>query len=179
MFCEAPLACSDNVVMKYHWERGDNETKRNRPSLHNGAKIEGSLINCKGTFNSLVIHVTTAEPKSEMASAYTAEEVAAMTDDQLLHEFSRITGKTTLTCKHCHRDCGLEKFVGAIRTRCLKKSSDGLHKDIPLPKTCDVQQARNKASNRVDNYYYPRIRKAATEEEKERLRAELKAARAN
>jgi hypothetical protein len=76
---------------------------------------------------------------------FSAQEIADMTDDALLHEFTRITGRTTLTCKHCHKkECDLQRFVNSIRARCLKKSSDGLHKDMACPKTCDVQQAKNK-----------------------------------
>jgi hypothetical protein len=100
-----------------------------------------------------------------------------MSDAELLCEFTRITGKTLLACKHCGvREYSLDRFTAAIRSRCLKPSSGGLHKDMPLPKTCDAQQAKNKAGAKVNNYYYSRIRKAATEEEKEALRAEHKKA---
>ncbi len=100
-----------------------------------------------------------------------------MTDDQLLHEFTRLTGKTVLSCKHCgKREYSLDRFIGAIRTRCLKASSGGLHKDMPIPKTCDAQQAKNKANAKVNNFYYSRLRKAATEEEKEALKTEHKSA---
>ncbi len=100
-----------------------------------------------------------------------------MSDDQLLHEFTRLTGKTVLACKHCgKREYSLDRFVTAIRTRCLKPSSGGLHKDMPIPKTCDAQQAKNKASAKVNNYYYSRIRKAITDEDKMALKEEHKAA---
>jgi hypothetical protein len=106
---------------------------------------------------------------------FSVEEVADMTDDALLYEFSRITGHMTLSCKHCHKDaCELQRFVKSIRTRCLKASSKGLHKDMPCPKTCDVQQAKNKVHAKVNNFYYARIRKAETEEQKESLRAQHK-----
>jgi Fe-S-cluster-containing hydrogenase component 2 len=114
---------------------------------------------------------------AHVKSNFSADEVAGMTDDELLHEFSRITGKTALSCKHCHKEtCSLQLFVNAIRTRCLKPSSGGLHKDMQCPKTCDIQQAKNKVNAKINNYYYPRIRKADTEEKKAALRAEHKEA---
>ena len=105
---------------------------------------------------------------------YSKEEVAIMTDAELLSAFTGITGEDTATCSHCHRTDGpLEKFIIAIRRRCEKK---GIFAEMKLPKTCDRALQRNEKRNKIANTYYYRIKKAETEEEKVKIRLELKAA---
>lgn len=104
---------------------------------------------------------------------YTAKEVSGMNTETLLTEFTRITGHAHLACKHCHSiTLPLSKFVYAIQKRCGKK---GISKEIGLPGTCDVQlknnEDQNKIENPINNYYYPLIRAAKTEEEKQVLKA--------
>jgi len=108
---------------------------------------------------------------------YSKEEVAIMTDAEVLSAFIGVTGQETVACTHCHKtDCPLEKFVIAIRRRCEKK---GIFAEMKLPKTCDNQLLRNDKRNKVANKIYYKIKKAETEEEKALLRLELKEAVAN
>jgi hypothetical protein len=111
--------------------------------------------------------------KAVTSTAYTAKEVSGMSTETLLAEFTRITGHAHLACEHCHSiTLPLSKFVYAIQKRCGKK---GIIRDMKLPATCDVQlkknEDRNKIENSINNYYYPRIRNATTEEEIRVLRA--------
>jgi hypothetical protein len=112
-----------------------------------------------------------------MSLTYTKEEIAIMTDAEVLKAFTQVTGNETIACTHCHKtDCPLEKFAIAIRRRCEK---NGLSAEMKLPKTCDNQLLRNDKRNKLANKFYYRIKKAETEEEKEQIRLELKEAIAN
>jgi len=109
-----------------------------------------------------------------MSLSYTKEEIAIMTDAEVLCAFTQVTGNETIACTHCHKtDCLLEKFTVAIRRRCEKK---GLFAEMKLPKTCDNQLLRGDKRNKLANKFYYKIKKAETEEEKEQIRNELKEA---
>jgi hypothetical protein len=99
--------------------------------------------------------------------------MAALSNDELIAEFTRVTGVTSLSCKHCHKiEMPLEKFVEAIRRKALK----GLTETMALPKTCDAQLLRGDIRNKIANPFYYRIKKAQTPEEAEKIKEELKAA---
>lgn len=99
--------------------------------------------------------------------------MAALSNDELIAEFTRVTGATTLSCTHCHKsEMPLEKFVEAIRRKALK----GLTETMALPKTCDAQLLRGDIRNKIANPFYYRIRTAKTPEEADMIREELKAA---
>lgn len=101
---------------------------------------------------------------------YSPEEVQQMDDYKLCREFIRVTGLTTLSCKHCGRDAdnqekGQEKniyshFMNAIRRRAEKK---GLHRDMKLPKTCDKVLKRNDVCNPINNPAYYVIRHVSSD----------------
>ena len=96
----------------------------------------------------------------EKKSAYTPHEVLLMTDDELLDNFAQITGKYSLSCKHCHSETAeLTRFVSVIRKKC-SKNNNGLYKDISVPKTCDHQTMQN---NKRYSYYND-IQKAPSKE---------------
>ena len=103
---------------------------------------------------------------------YTASEVAAMTDGELLIAVRNICGITHLPCKHCRStEVPLAKFVESIRRRCSKpwKGKSGLFPEVELPKSCDNQSERNRHSNGVNNKYFTLIKIATSPEEVEAL----------
>ena len=65
---------------------------------------------------------------------------------------------------------GLPAFVQAIRQWCSKKQNNGIHKDMRVPKTCDIQILRNTKRNPV----YSQIYKADSAEEVDTLKSELR-----
>ena len=74
--------------------------------------------------------------------------------------FAQITGKYSLSCKHCHSETAeLTRFVSVIRKKC-SKNNNGLYKDISVPKTCDHQTMQN---NKRYSYYND-IQKAPSKE---------------
>ena len=107
------------------------------------------------------------EDKSKMT--YTVAEVEKMTDDQLLYNFSKVTGLMHLSCKHCHYDkVDLISFVKVIRKWIAKKQNNGLHKEMSVPRTCDHQTFANLRRQP----YYTKIKNAVSEECAEVLKAE-------
>ena len=107
--------------------------------------------------------------KKELSNA---DRVSKMTDEQLLAEFSRLTGCKALACKHCHNDAvPLEKMSMGIRRAAMKELSPSMR----IPKTCNGQLQRNAISNPIYNKYAALLKKATTEEEKEALRTKQKA----
>jgi hypothetical protein len=108
-------------------------------------------------------------------SSYSPTEVAAMTDATLIAEFSRLTGCTALGCKHCKKTVlPLENFTLGIRAAAMKKV--GLTVETKLPKTCNNQKRASSIRNPIANKFYYLISKAADEEERIRLKEELKLA---
>jgi hypothetical protein len=104
--------------------------------------------------------------------AFTTAQVEIMTDEELLENFTKVTGATHLGCNHCHHDrVELASFVKTIRRWCLKKENvrrtrTGLFKEMQIPKTCDHQAA----ANRLRQPYYTKIKKANTDEQLEALK---------
>lgn len=111
-------------------------------------------------------------------SSYSPTEVAAMTDATLIAEFSRLTGCEGLICLHCTPKKPaarpLESFTLGIRAVASKKT--GLTADIKLPKTCNNQKKANDARNPIENPFRQLIKKATDDEERAKLKEELKAA---
>jgi hypothetical protein len=100
------------------------------------------------------------------------EECQAMNDNELLAEFVRITGHSTLGCCHCGKKNGFptqkpieERWVNAIRSHTSKY---GLYHGMTVPKTCDFQRVRNTLKNPISNPYYARLYKGPHMTEKER-----------
>ena len=103
--------------------------------------------------------------------AYSKEQLAKMTDAEVISAFTSVTGQVTLSCGHCQKKAApLEKFAIAIRRRCEKK---GLFAEMKLPMTCDNQLLRNDSRNKLTNKYYFKIKKANTDEEKAKLKIEM------
>ncbi len=103
--------------------------------------------------------------KSELS--FTTAQVEIMTDEELLENFTKVTGTTHLACNHCHYDkVELPLFVKTIRRWCLKKENrdrphTGMFKEMQIPKTCDHQAA----ANRLRQPYYTKISKATTDKQ--------------
>ena len=106
-------------------------------------------------------------------NAYTSEEVSQMTDYVLCKEFIRLTGRSTLDCAHCKKPTSLDNWMHSIRKRCEKK---GLDRNIPVPKTCDKQQAVNSICNPINNKVYPVLRSPSVSEKKKQRYLNAKAA---
>jgi len=102
---------------------------------------------------------------------YSKQQVESMTDDELLSAFTDVTGKTSLPCKHCHYGhVELGRFVLSIRKRCYKRSTNGLHSKIKIPKTCDHQIINNDKRGG----FYRAIQKAGAADQIETIKAQLK-----
>jgi hypothetical protein len=92
---------------------------------------------------------------------FTSHQVNEMTDEELLCNFTQVTGREYLSCKHCHNDkVELTSFSRVIRKWCLKKSNDGMRQNMSIPKTCDFQSLRGEQTQAI----YRKIRKAQTSE---------------
>lgn len=98
---------------------------------------------------------------------YSPNDIDTMDDSTLAREFIRLTGTKTLYCTHCKGESPIEiKWMNSIRKRCMKPH--GLFKDMPLPKTCDKQQAKNQICNSINNPVYQKLRnKSTTQQEQE------------
>jgi hypothetical protein len=124
-----------------------------------------------------------AEPGAPVKPMKTLSRTApnaidAMTEAELIQEFTRTTGLETLTCKHCHSEkVPLERMSTGIRNSARKTGFVGMR----IPKTCNTQLARNAISNPITNRYAALIKKAASEADRQELlqkqRAEVAAAR--
>ena len=102
-----------------------------------------------------------AEEEDKSKMTYTVEEVEKMSDDQLLDNFTKVTGLMHLSCKHCHYDkVELISFVKVIRKWIAKKQNNGLHKEMSVPRTCDHQSF----ANIKRQPYYTKIKNAVSEE---------------
>lgn len=100
-------------------------------------------------------------------TSYTAEEVSTMDDYILCSEFMRITGKKSLSCKHCNGEKPiLTNWMVSIRKRCMK---DGLSVTMKVPKTCDKQQARNMVCNPVNNPAYSKLRNETVKNDEKKI----------
>jgi hypothetical protein len=102
---------------------------------------------------------------------YTASEVAAMTDGELLIAVRSICGITHLSCTHCC-STSLTEFVESIRQRCSKpwRGKSGLFPEVELPRTCNAQTETNNLTNPINNKYSRLIKKATSPEEIEALK---------
>ncbi len=93
-----------------------------------------------------------------------------MTDEIMLSHFREITGMALLSCKCCGKyPVPIRRFAGGIRTRCVEKrmkGGKGIYKGMPVPKTCDKQQAVNRIANPTNNKHYPEIRAAVSDDHK-------------
>jgi len=107
--------------------------------------------------------------------SYTKQQVQMMNDDELIHAFIQVTGKTTLACKHCHyKYVELERFVESIRRRCYKNTTNGLRSTMMLPKTCDFQAASGLVQGAYYRKYYRAIKNGASEDTLARLKEDYK-----
>ena len=108
---------------------------------------------------------------------YTKYQVEMMTDEELIHAFMEVTGKTTLPCKHCHyKFVELDQFVESIRRRCYKRKVNGLYASIELPKTCDFQAAAGLTQGVYYRARYRAIKNGSSKEELTRLREKFSGA---
>ena len=112
-----------------------------------------------------------AYPVKTSDICYSKQQIESMTDDELLSAFTDVTGKTSLPCKHCHYGhVELGRFVLSIRKRCYKRSTNGLHSKIKIPKTCDHQIINNDKRGG----FYRAIQKAGAAHQIETIKAQLK-----
>jgi hypothetical protein len=104
-----------------------------------------------------------------LPNSYSSDDVIAMSDEELAHHFTRITGVTHLCCAHCSpREKPIYPYwVNSIRKRCIKMK--GLTSEIKLPKTCDDQQKRNVISNPINNPAYAMLRSEPDTKTKNRV----------
>jgi hypothetical protein len=107
--------------------------------------------------------------KPALPNSYSSDDVIAMSDEELAHHFTRITGVTHLCCAHCSpREKPIYPYwVNSIRKRCIKMK--GLTSEIKLPKTCDDQQKRNAISNPINNPAYAMLRSEPDTKTKNRV----------
>ena len=118
--------------------------------------------------NVIISNNKSAEEEDKSKMTYSVSEVEQMTDDQLLNNFTRVTGLTHLSCKHCHYDkVELISFIKVIRKWITKKQNNGLHKEMSVPRTCDHQSF----ANIKRQPYYTKIKNALSEECAEVLKA--------
>lgn len=91
---------------------------------------------------------------------YTPDEISGMSDFTLLKEFRRITGCQQLRCSHCAKKQKKlhDGWIKSIRRRCMKR--EGLHRNMKLPKTCDIQSSVNSICNPINNPCYQVMRNA-------------------
>ena len=116
----------------------------------------------------VVAEPVVAEPVVAKPAAFTAKQVALMDDEELLANFTQVTGKIHLACKHCHCEkVELTFFTRVIRKWCFKKSNNGMNKEMSVPRTCDHQSVVN--LNRQP--YYTKIRNAVSEENSTMIKA--------
>ena len=116
----------------------------------------------------VVAEPVVAEPVVAKPVAFTAKQVALMDDEELLANFTQVTGKIHLACKHCHCEkVELTFFTRVIRKWCFKKSNNGMNKEMSVPRTCDHQSVVN--LNRQP--YYTKIRNAVSEENTTTIKA--------
>jgi hypothetical protein len=92
----------------------------------------------------------------EEPQTYTKEQVKNMDSDEIIHNFVRITGQTTLKCTHCGKGENGRKpindrWVNSILVRAKKI---GIYPSMKVPKTCDIQQYNNHRSNPSNNPAY-------------------------
>ena len=95
-------------------------------------------------------------------TSYTADQCHSMDKDTLLKEWIRITGHTTLGCRHCggnkhnpkHKPVE-EYWMNVIHHHTSKY---GLYADMRVPKTCDAQTNNNNKKNPFSNPYYTFLR---------------------
>ncbi len=98
------------------------------------------------------------------------QDIQAMSDEELMDAFESILGVSELYCGHCRGSKPIRThFVCAIRVRCMKPSCKGLDEHFKVPKCCDRMKMINDRANPINNPAYSEIRKAATEEDVERL----------
>ena len=110
------------------------------------------------------------KPKVAPISIYTSDDVKAMTDEFLLGEFTRITGYTHLSCKHCKGERPIHPYwMVSIRIRCEKY---GLYSDVKVPLSCDKQTLMNKKVNYINNTAYRMLSKITDETARKNIKDE-------
>jgi hypothetical protein len=94
--------------------------------------------------------------------------IITMTDDELCAYVSTHTALTTLPCKHCKGDVSIRaRFPISLRRRLMKLAQPSgcviLSASMKFPKSCDKQTLMNDKTNRINNTFYPLLRKATKE----------------